>query len=175
MRGLVNRAFFSVTTKKTTFQLYQIPLPAVLKLEFGSSAVGVKHVHSLQEAVQHVKHVQDTLRSEQDHPGVGLGHGCSLILMPRLLGSEHDVDVVLFEGQLMAAFVSDNGPTRLPLCSETAATLPSVLHKGESTEFTKVRTQSSCFTKVSSQRPCSTKMRTQSSQRCVHKVRASQR
>ncbi|XP_070174693.1 carnosine synthase 1-like [Littorina saxatilis] len=104
-----------------------IPLPAVLKLEFGSSAVGVKHVHSFQEAVEHVKHLQDTLRSEADRPGVGLGHGYSLLLMPCLLGTEHDVDVVLFEGQLVAAFLSDNGPTRLPLCAETAAVMPSVL------------------------------------------------
>ena len=109
-------------------------MPAVLKLEFGSGAVGVKHVRTVQEAVQHVQHVRDTLRSELDHPGVGLGHGRCLVMMPRLQGSEHDVDVVLFQGHLMAAFVSDNGPTRLPLCAETAATMPSVLHKGQSAE-----------------------------------------
>lgn len=103
----------------------------MLKLEFGSSAVGVKHVHNFQEAVEHVKHLQDTLRSEADRPGVGLGHGYSLLLMPCLLGTEHDVDVVLFEGQLVAAFLSDNGPTRLPLCAETAAVMPSVLRNGE--------------------------------------------
>ena len=114
------------------FTVYQIQLPAVLKLEFGSSAVGVKHVHSLQEAVQHVQLAQETLHFELDHPGVGLGHGHALIMMPRLVGSEHDVDVVLFEGQLMAAYVSDNGPTRLPLCAETAAAMPSFLRKGES-------------------------------------------
>ena len=148
--------------------MYQIPLPAVLKLAFGSRAVGTKHVHSLQEAVQHVQHVQDTLRSEQDHPGVGLGHGCSLILMPRLLGSEHDVDVVLFEGQLIAAFVTDNGPTRLPLCSETAATLPSVLHRGGCTKslLHKVpapqRWAHKCSTKVGAQSPYSTKLGAQS-------------
>ena len=163
-----NGAFITVTTKKTIFQLFQIPLPAVLKLEFGSSAVGVKHVYSLREAVQHVQDVQDTLRSEQDHPGVGLGHGCSLILMPRLLGSEHDVDVVLFEGQLMAAFVTDNGPTRLPLCSETAATLPSVLYRGGCTKslLHKVpapqRWAHKCSTKVGAQSPCSTKVGAQS-------------
>ena len=115
-----------------SFTMPQIPLPAMLKLEFGSSAVGVKLVHSLPEAARHVRHVQGALRGEADHPGVGLGHGRSLVLTPRLLGSEHDVDVVLFRGQLMAAFVSDNGPTRLPLCLETAAVLPSVLHQGES-------------------------------------------
>ena len=94
--------------------------------------MGVKHVRTVQEAVQHVQHVRDTLRSELDHPGGGLGHGRCLVMMPRLQGSEHDVDVVLFQGHLMAAFVSDNGPTHLPLCAETAATMPSVLQKGQS-------------------------------------------
>ena len=111
------------------FTVYQTQLPAVLKLEFGTSAVGVKHVHSLQEAVQHA---EEMLRFELDHPGAGLGHGHALIMMPRLVGSEHDVEVVLFEGQLMAAYLSDNGPTRLPLCAETAAAMPSLLRKGGS-------------------------------------------
>lgn len=106
-------------------------MPAILKLEYGSSAVGVKQVKTLQEARAFVQHVQNTLQSEKDHPGVGLGHSRSFVLMSRLEGTEHDVDLAMFEGQVMAAFVSDNGPTRLPVCSETTAAMPSVLNKGE--------------------------------------------
>nr|KAG5708551.1 hypothetical protein BaRGS_032972 [Batillaria attramentaria] len=92
----------------------QVSLPAVLKLEYGSSAVAMMHVQGLPEAIAHVQHVQANLRTEDDYPGVGLGHGHSFVLMPRLMGTEHDIDVVMFEGQLMAAFVSDNGPTHFP-------------------------------------------------------------
>ncbi|XP_053306362.1 carnosine synthase 1 [Spea bombifrons] len=51
-----------------------------------------------------------------------------LLLAEYVTGSEHDVDVVLCSnGQLLAAYVSDNGPTMLPRFTETAAALPSRL------------------------------------------------
>lgn len=106
----------------------QIPLPAIMKLEYGSSAVGVKLISEMEEAIELVEFVHRTFTTDEDHPGIGLGHGRTLILTQRLLGTEHDVDVVMFKGQLIAAFISDNGPTRIPLCMETAAVLPSVLH-----------------------------------------------
>lgn len=108
----------------------QVPLPAIMKLEYGSSAFGVKLVRTFEEALEHVEFVQETLRTEADHPGIGLGHGNKLLLMRQLLGTEHDVDLVMFEGELMAAFISDNGPTRKPLCNETASAMPSVLCQG---------------------------------------------
>uniref|UniRef100_A0A8C5Q1X2 ATP-grasp domain-containing protein n=1 Tax=Leptobrachium leishanense TaxID=445787 RepID=A0A8C5Q1X2_9ANUR len=52
----------------------------------------------------------------------------SLLLAEYITGSEHDVDLVLSpSGQLLAAYVSDNGPTLLPGFFETAAALPSRL------------------------------------------------
>nr|KAG5708550.1 hypothetical protein BaRGS_032971 [Batillaria attramentaria] len=105
----------------------QVSFPAVLKLEFGSGGFGVKHVRNVEEARDFVQYVQNNLRSEEDHPGVGLGHGQSFVLMPRLMGTEHNVDVVMFDGHLMAAFVTDHGPTHVPLCQQTAAALPTIL------------------------------------------------
>lgn len=128
---LLAQPWKKVIKKKRYIVGSQVPLPAILKLEYGSSAVGVKQVKTLQEAKAFVQHVQNTLQSEKDHPGVGLGHSRSFVLMSRLEGTEHDVDLAMFEGQVMAAFVSDNGPTRLPVCSETTAAMPSVLNKGE--------------------------------------------
>ncbi|KAG9471968.1 hypothetical protein GDO78_021960 [Eleutherodactylus coqui] len=50
------------------------------------------------------------------------------LLAEYITGSEHDVDLVLgFNGRLLAAYVSDNGPTLLPGFTETAAALPSRL------------------------------------------------
>ncbi|KAK7490074.1 hypothetical protein BaRGS_00018774 [Batillaria attramentaria] len=100
----------------------QVPLPAVMKFEYGMQAVGVKHVRTFEEALSHMQHVP-TILGVKD----GLGHGDSMVLMPRLLGTEHDVDIVLMEGQLMAGFVMDHGPTHEPMCSETVISSPSVL------------------------------------------------
>uniref|UniRef100_A0A8C5FK20 ATP-grasp domain-containing protein n=1 Tax=Gadus morhua TaxID=8049 RepID=A0A8C5FK20_GADMO len=51
-----------------------------------------------------------------DHPGIGLGLGNAMTLMEYVDGTEHDVDVVIF-----------NGPTRPPTFTETTAQMPSGL------------------------------------------------
>ncbi|CAH2321417.1 carnosine synthase 1 [Pelobates cultripes] len=51
-----------------------------------------------------------------------------LLLAEYITGTEHDVDLVMSpSGQILAAYVSDNGPTLLPGFTETAAALPSRL------------------------------------------------
>ncbi|KAK7484019.1 hypothetical protein BaRGS_00024754, partial [Batillaria attramentaria] len=105
----------------------QVPLPAVMKLQFGSMSAATKHVQNLPEAAEHVQHAQATIRTHADLHGMGEGHGHGFLLMPRLMGTEHDVDVVMFEGQLMAAFLSDTGPTHEPFFRETVGAIPSVL------------------------------------------------
>ncbi|XP_076444055.1 carnosine synthase 1-like isoform X1 [Babylonia areolata] len=120
----------------------KVSLPAVMKLEFGSGAVGVKHVHSMKEACQHMELVDRNLRSDADFPGVGLGHGQSMVMMPRLVGTEHDVDVVLFQGQLVAAFISDNSPTHMSLSMETVAVMPSLLPTEQQQQL--IRAAASC-------------------------------
>uniref|UniRef100_A0A673W1Q8 Carnosine synthase 1-like n=1 Tax=Salmo trutta TaxID=8032 RepID=A0A673W1Q8_SALTR len=101
--------------------------PAVMKLEYGAGAVGVRKVGSLEESLAHFERISGDLREETDYPGIGLGWGNAMILMEYVGGTEHDVDVVLFEGRLEGAFVSDNGPTRTPAFTETAAQMPSGL------------------------------------------------
>jgi len=71
--------------------------------------------------------VQDELQGEHSHPGIGLGHGNTMLLMDYLGGTEHDVDVIIYKRKLLGAFVSDNGPTRLPKFTETAAAMPTFL------------------------------------------------
>ncbi|KAH3754492.1 hypothetical protein DPMN_189167 [Dreissena polymorpha] len=56
----------------------------------------------------------NTLRTNDDYHGIGLGFSNSMILMDYLQGSEHDIDVVIFERKLIAAFVTDNGLTNWP-------------------------------------------------------------
>uniref|UniRef100_A0A8C5AKP9 ATP-grasp domain-containing protein n=1 Tax=Gadus morhua TaxID=8049 RepID=A0A8C5AKP9_GADMO len=59
---------------------------------------------------------RDFLTGGADHPGIGLGLGNAMTLMEYVDGTEHDVDVVIF-----------NGPTRPPTFTETTAQMPSGL------------------------------------------------
>ncbi|CAM9506289.1 unnamed protein product [Bubo scandiacus] len=104
-----------------------VPFPAVAKLEFGAGGVGVRLVESAGQCHAHAARLWRDLRDDADHPGIGLGWGNAMLLMEYVPGTEHDVDLVVFEGRLLGAWVSDNGPTRLPAFLETAACLPSCL------------------------------------------------
>ncbi|XP_045873616.1 carnosine synthase 1 isoform X2 [Meles meles] len=107
--------------------VHQVPLPGVMKLEFGAGAVGVRLVEDAPQCHEHFSRIARDLQGEADHPGIGLGWGNAMLLMEFVEGTEHDVDLVLFGGRLLAAFVSDNGPTRLPGFTETAACMPTGL------------------------------------------------
>lgn len=50
-------------------------MPAVLKLEYGSSACGVVLVATKEDALAKFRQIRAELSSEGDHGGVGLGFG----------------------------------------------------------------------------------------------------
>ncbi|KAK0150647.1 Carnosine synthase 1 [Merluccius polli] len=91
-----------------------VGFPAVMKLEYGAGAVGVRKVNSLAQSLAHFERIVGDLKEETDYPGIGLGWGNAMTLMEYIGGTEHDVDIIIFSGQLEGAFVSDNGPTRPP-------------------------------------------------------------
>ncbi|CAC5423555.1 CRNS1 [Mytilus coruscus] len=104
-----------------------VGIPAVLKLEYGSSAVGVKQVRHRIQCTNTYQQIKHHLRLEADHPGIGLGYGNDIMLMEKIDSTEHDVDVVIFKRQLITAFVSDNGPNRNGSYTETTALMPTCL------------------------------------------------
>ncbi|CAL8355117.1 unnamed protein product [Merluccius merluccius] len=104
-----------------------VGFPAVMKLEYGAGAVGVRKVNSLAQSLAHFERIVGDLKEETDYPGIGLGWGNAMTLMEYIGGTEHDVDIIIFSGQLEGAFVSDNGPTRPPTFTETAAQMPTGL------------------------------------------------
>jgi len=128
---------YAVPTAKVTSPgdlkkaLKEVRLPGVMKLEYGSSAVGTKLVTTPDECKAHAKETQNLLKAEGDHPGIGLGFGNALLLMEYINGSEHDVDIVVYGGRVIGAFVTDNGPTRLPYFCETSSCMPSRLHQDQ--------------------------------------------
>lgn len=113
----------------------QVGSPAVLKLEYGSSAVAVHVVDNADECKKCYAHVKETLKEENNHPGIGLGHGNSMMLMPYLEGTEHDIDIIILKRQLVAAFISDNGPTRRGQLTETTASMPSCLESDKQAQI----------------------------------------
>ncbi|KAK3584400.1 hypothetical protein CHS0354_010176 [Potamilus streckersoni] len=101
--------------------------PLIMKLEYGYCAVGTTLVRNAEEMKDRYKEIRDVLQETKDFVGIGLGHGNTMMAMEYLVGTEHDVDVIFHERKLVAAFVSDNGPTRDKTFTETAACMPSVL------------------------------------------------
>ncbi|KAL3855367.1 hypothetical protein ACJMK2_014578, partial [Sinanodonta woodiana] len=101
--------------------------PLIMKLEYGSRAVGVTLVRNADEMEDKYKEIRAVLQKPDDYYGIGLGHGNTLMAMEYLVGTEHDVDIVLHERRLAGAFVSDNGPPRGKTFTETAACMPSAL------------------------------------------------
>uniref|UniRef100_A0A8C6Y224 Carnosine synthase 1 n=1 Tax=Naja naja TaxID=35670 RepID=A0A8C6Y224_NAJNA len=104
-----------------------INFPGVMKLEYGAGAVGVKLVEDAQQCHLHFDKITQDLKDDSDYLGIGLGWGNNMLLMEYVSGTEHDVDLVIYEGRLLGAFVSDNGPTRVPNFTETAACMPTCL------------------------------------------------
>ena len=109
-----------------------ISFPAVLRLRFGSSAVGTRLVGSRDEARAETLRLEglarEPARADALYGGCGFRHGdgaSSLLLCEFADGSEHDVDLLLFDGELVDAWVTDNGETDFPMCAETCAVLPS--------------------------------------------------
>lgn len=110
--------------------LDQLGLPIVLKPPFGSSAVGVRVILTKDRGLAAYRKMAALLKEgEAAHSGSGLSFASTGVLMePFLEGTEHDVDIVLQDGRVLFATVTDNGPTRLPLFAETSECLPSVAH-----------------------------------------------
>lgn len=114
-----------------------IRYPAIVKWHYGAGSLGTFAVSSPAEAEQAVGRVMDLLSdpvaSSQRYAGVCFAFGSrrsGVLLMDYIEGSEHDVDLLLFDGQLIDAVVTDNASIP-PNCAETCALMPSALPAGQ--------------------------------------------
>lgn len=112
----------------------RLGFPAVLRTTCGSSSVGTRVVRDLSEAMQEANYVLDLLSSplasEIRYPGGGFSFDAEtnrLFLCEFVGGNEYDVDLIMFEGELIDAWVTDNGATDLPCCAEVCEIFPSAL------------------------------------------------
>lgn len=120
-----------VFTLNNATDIYTIPqccYPLVIKLDTGSCAFGVEVIQTKEELLAKFEDYKDYIQTSI-HTGVGLSFHYKIIATPYLQGSEHDIDLIMFDGELVAGYVSDNGPTMPNLCQEMTAIMPSVLDK----------------------------------------------
>ncbi|XP_053387991.1 carnosine synthase 1-like [Mercenaria mercenaria] len=109
--------------------------PAVLKLDNGAFAIGACVVENSVELRRKYCEITSTLRNDSDFPGIGLTHGNSMMTMEFYGGTEHIVDVIIYDSKLVAAFITDCGMARRPYFIATARRMPSFLSWDEQTRL----------------------------------------
>ena len=110
---------------RTLDELYaaaaDIDFPAVLKPEYGASAMGVVRVDDLDSLIDAYSLVRSVARPEYD--GI-FRAGHDLLLEEYMDGVEFDVDVVMFDGDCLFTSVSQNWPTAEPSFQERGLHCP---------------------------------------------------
>lgn len=98
-----------------------IGFPAVVKPEFGASAMGCVRIDDFESLSGVYKLVRAVVTPEQDDI---FRAGSDLLLEQYLDGVEFDVDLVLQDGECVFSSVSQNWPTAEPSFQETGLHLP---------------------------------------------------
>ncbi|XP_066579534.1 carnosine synthase 1 [Amia ocellicauda] len=83
----------------------KVDFPAVMKLEYGEGGLGVKMVENPQQCEE----FYDSIKQQKDLFSLGITP--EVMLMEYVGGEKHVVDLIIFCGKLLAAFVSDYGPS----------------------------------------------------------------
>ena len=98
-----------------------IGFPAVVKPEFGASAIGCVRIDDFESLSGVYKLVRAVVTPEQD---AIFRAGSDLLLEQYLDGVEFDVDLILQDGECVFSSVSQNWPTAEPSFQETGLHLP---------------------------------------------------
>ncbi len=106
----------------------QLPFPLVVKPAFGASSayvVKVRDEEELKEATEYIwKHLSTEVES-------ALHNGKVVFAEEYIDGDEVDIDILLQNGKVKFASVTDNAQTEEPYFVETGWTMPSVLPKDD--------------------------------------------
>jgi carnosine synthase len=100
--------------------------PLVIKVDTGSASFGVEIIRTSEDLLHKFEDYKKYLETSPQY-GAGLTFDYKIFVAPYLQGSEHDVDLVMFNGELVGAYLSDNGPTMPNICKEMTAIMPSLL------------------------------------------------
>ena len=94
--------------------------PAVVKQEYGAGSVSVKLVESAQQCEEYV---QEMMALKAMDPNGGFAS--SPMVMEYLGGDKYVVDLAIFQGKLLLAFLSQCGPSILPYFISSSHLMPS--------------------------------------------------
>ncbi|XP_060575027.1 carnosine synthase 1-like [Ruditapes philippinarum] len=101
--------------------------PAILKLDNCSGGIGACMVESKSELKNKFQQITSSLCTDSDFPRIGLSRGNSMTTFEFYNGTEHNVDVMLYDKTLVWAFITDSGIVRQPYFIGTAKRMPSFL------------------------------------------------
>ncbi|XP_060562577.1 carnosine synthase 1-like, partial [Ruditapes philippinarum] len=101
--------------------------PAILKLDNCSGGIGACMVKSKEELKKQFQQITSSLCTDSDFPRIGLSRGNSMTTFEFYNGTEHNVDVMLYDKTLVWAFITDSGIVRQPIYIGTAKRMPSFL------------------------------------------------
>ncbi|KAL8616830.1 hypothetical protein ACOMHN_017867 [Nucella lapillus] len=106
-----------------------IGFPAVLKNEYGGGGVSFRIVQDMVQCRDHLSFLQSACVNETcTNIEMGKGYGNECVLMELLEGSEHAVDLVVFHGELLCAFLRDKGTrSAQDITAHTMSVMPSLL------------------------------------------------
>lgn len=109
--------------------------PLILKPSLGASSLGVTKANSKQEAILAYRNVIRTLNIDND---VIFAQGNEMIIEEFYDGEEFDIDILLSEGKVVYAKVSDNWACIEPNFQETGTNCPSCYAPGRQEELIKL-------------------------------------
>ncbi|MBN3318779.1 CRNS1 synthase, partial [Atractosteus spatula] len=112
----------------------QVGFPAAVKLEQSSGGMGVKIVENSLQCQQHFKSLKWDLKGTTYHM-INKGFKNEPFLMEFISGPRYVVDLVIFQGKLLAAFVSDCGPPGLSYFFNTSHIMPTCLCPEKETQL----------------------------------------
>eukprot|EP00182_Erythrolobus_australicus_P001441 CAMPEP_0185832910 /NCGR_PEP_ID=MMETSP1353-20130828/2364_1 /TAXON_ID=1077150 /ORGANISM="Erythrolobus australicus, Strain CCMP3124" /LENGTH=547 /DNA_ID=CAMNT_0028531143 /DNA_START=56 /DNA_END=1699 /DNA_ORIENTATION=- len=112
-----------------------VGFPAILKPVFGAASMGVNKVHSTEETVAAYKKIFATLDVKDDSIWA---QGTEMVLEEYYDGDEFDIDMLLFEGEVVYAKVSDNWACWEPWFQETGTNCPSLYDSEKQKELVKL-------------------------------------
>ncbi|XP_064614478.1 carnosine synthase 1-like [Liolophura sinensis] len=111
-----------------------VKFPAVMKPEYSAGSIGVKLLDNIGSCYAFYDQAQRHMKT--DHKNIpGVCHGTSMLLMDYVVGTEHGVDVVIYDKKLVTAFIHDKGPTRLPTFTKVSSCFPTTLSPSKANQL----------------------------------------
>ncbi|XP_060084971.1 carnosine synthase 1-like [Ylistrum balloti] len=131
---------YRIQSEEDIKEAKKIIYPAILKPEQDAGSWGVVKVISEEDCEQQYKRIQSIFSASS----FGERFGKSMVLMELLEGPSYNVDLVIYDGELMAAFITDIGLYLPNMFNDTTTCIPSNLSAKLKDQLTTAAHHSCC-------------------------------